>query len=46
MHVIVEILDFTDTLGHRDVSSLSAKDPRLRQWISIHTMTKDGGTPL
>ena len=33
----------TDTIGHFDVRGLSVTDPRLRQWISVHTMSKDVG---
>ena len=35
----------TDTLGHRDVRSLSATDPRPRQWIYVRTMPKNVGMP-
>ena len=40
------VMSATDTLGYQDVRGLSATDPRPRQWISIHTMPKDGGMPL
>ena len=36
----------TDTLGYWDVRSLSASDPRPRQWISVCIMPKDVGMPL
>ena len=35
----------TDTLGHWDVRGLSATNPRLRQWISIHAIPKDVRMP-
>ena len=36
----------TVKLGHRDVSSLFATDPCMRQWISVCTMPKHVGMPV
>ena len=44
--VAQSVMSAIDTLGHWDVSGLSATDPHLRQWISIHSMPKYVGMRL
>ena len=44
--VVQSVMSATDTLVHWDVRGLSAMDPRLRHWISAHTLPKDVGMPL
>ena len=44
--VALSVMSATDTLEYWDVIILSATDPRMRQWNSVHTMPKDVGMPL
>ena len=44
--VALSVMSATYRLGHPDVRSLSAIDPRSRQWISIRTIPKDVGMLL